>query len=138
MSLQDPVAVYNAGTNVEAHLVARMLDEAGVAAAAVEDASVVGLWAFGLLPQIHKPQVWVERADLARAVALLKQYERDLIAKQRVATDGEPIAVTCEDCGEVSHFPAQHKGSVQECSHCHAYVDVDDELPFDDWRNARE
>ena len=64
MALHDPVAVYNAANNVEAHLVRNALLTSGVEAHVTEDVSQVGTWAFGLLPEIHKPQVWVERQDI--------------------------------------------------------------------------
>ena len=43
MSLSDFVAVYNAATNVEAHLVCELLIEAGVQAHVTEDNSLAGL-----------------------------------------------------------------------------------------------
>src|SRR6187200_2178746 len=76
MALRDPVAVYNAASNVEAHLVQNALVSGGVEAHVTEDVSQVGTWAFGLIPELHKPQVWVERADIARAKPILEGYER--------------------------------------------------------------
>lgn len=135
MALQDPVAVYTAATNVEAHVIARMLEESGVEASAVEDASGVSLWAFGTL-SYHKPQIWVSRADQERARQLLADYERDHAERRRESLDGDPISVTCEECGKVTFFLPKDKGTVQECSHCHAYVDVGDDLEFDDWQDS--
>ncbi len=134
MTLHDPVAVYDAATNVEAHLVRTLLVEEGIEAQVVEDLSTGGLWMFGLLPGIHKPQVWVQRADLQRAQPLLVEYERQeaerQAAHQQAAATGEPIKVTCEDCGQAAMFPAEHQGTVQECPHCGAYVDVGEIEPF--------
>ena len=124
MALRDPVAVYTAGTNVEAHVIARMLEESGVS-----------LWAFGTL-SYHKPQIWVSRADQDRARQLLADYERDQAERRRESLDGDLISVTCEECGKITFFLPKNKGTVQECSHCHAYVDVGDDLEFDDWQST--
>lgn len=129
MALRDPVAGYNAATNLEAHLICGLLRDAGIEAAAVEDVSMVGHWMGGLMPEIHKPQVWIERTDLERAKPIIDAYEqRDPQQPQR-PSDGSPIEVTCEECGKRSQFPAEQHGSVQECPHCRAYVDVGE----DDW-----
>lgn len=74
MALEDPVAVYNAANNPEAHLVKILLTESGVEAFVSEDLSPGGLWMFGTLPEIHKPQVWVSRSDRQRAEPILEQY----------------------------------------------------------------
>jgi hypothetical protein len=75
MALQDPVAVYNAANNVEAKLISNFLVDAGIEAFAVEDVSQVGTWAFGLLPEIHKPQVWVDRENVEKAKSFIAEYE---------------------------------------------------------------
>ena len=97
----------------------------------VEDVSQVGVWWGGLIGEVHKPQVWIERADTDRAKPVLDDYERRA-AERRAVASGEPIEVTCEECGKTSTFPASQQGWVQNCSHCRAYVDVGDVL-FDDW-----
>ena len=63
MALEDPVAVYNATNNIEAHLVKMWLVDAGIEAFVLEDLSTAGIWMFGALPEIHKPQVWISKAD---------------------------------------------------------------------------
>ncbi len=131
MALQDPVAVYNAASNVEAHLVKTMLNEAGVEAFATEDLSLVGYWMFGTLPEIHKPQVWISSADCDRAKPLLQDYERHA-AERRLAAEqtrqhlGPEIEVLCEDCNRTSMFPSSQHGTIQDCPLCGAYVDVGD------------
>ena len=109
-----------------------MLNAAGLEAFVVEYVSPVGTWIGGLLPQIHKPQVWIDRSEIDRARPILEDYAR---AEERrsVAVVGPPIDVVCEECGGSTSFPAAQKGSVQNCPHCQAYVDVGDEVPFDDW-----
>ena len=54
MALQDPVAIYDAANDVDAHLLCNLLNEAGVEAYVTEDDAQVG--------QFLRPQVWVDRS----------------------------------------------------------------------------
>ena len=74
MALIDPVAVYNGADNFEISVIQNLLDAAGIEAFAVEDVSTVGAWMGGMMPEIHKPQVWIERVDLDRAKPILEEY----------------------------------------------------------------
>jgi len=49
MTFTDPLAAYNAASNLEAHLVCQLLNDAGVPAMVVEDVSQVGVWLGGLV-----------------------------------------------------------------------------------------
>jgi hypothetical protein len=85
----------------------------------------------GLVPEIHKPQVWVERVDVERTKPILEAYERTAserrASRERVA-GGEPsIDVICEECGKTTTFSALLRGSVEHCCHCGAHVDVENE-----------
>ena len=73
MALQHPLVVYNAADHVEAHLLCNALVDAGIDAYVIDDVSQVGTSAFGLLPEIHKPQIWVERGDVERAKAFYRE-----------------------------------------------------------------
>jgi putative signal transducing protein len=132
MPLRDPVAVYNASTNVEAHLACHALLQSGVEATVVEDHSTAGLWMLGTVPEIHKPQVWVERDDVDRAKSVLEEYEQQAATKREALASGDPVFVTCEECGNRASYPPTQRGTVQECPHCAAYVDVDD-TPWAEW-----
>jgi hypothetical protein len=142
MALHDPVAVYNAANNVEAHLVRNALANSGVDAFVTEDVSQVGTWMFGLIPEIHKPQVWVEKTDVERAKPILDDYERrsaelrDNSARDE-AQAGPDVEIACEECGQRSAFPAAQRGSVQQCKHCGAYVDVEDERSSEEWAESQ-
>jgi hypothetical protein len=141
MALRDPLAVYNAANNFEAHLVRNALEGNGIQAFVTEDVSQVGVWLLGLLPEIHKPQVWIERSDIDRAVPILAEYERDANAHGDEAQDaspGPPIEAACEECGQVNSYPAVHRGSVQRCRQCGGYVDVGDEAIPEGWDPLQE
>jgi hypothetical protein len=133
MPLQDPVAVYNAASNVEAIQVCNALVAAGIEAHITEDHSAVGFSVYGRLAEIHKPQVWVARADIERARPVLIEYERRAaeLQPQEVGI-GEPIEVVC-DCGQTTRFPATQRGSVQECPACGAFLDVGEAEDSEDW-----
>jgi hypothetical protein len=140
MALRDPVAVYNAANNAEALFVRDGLTAAGIEAFVIEDLSIVGGWVGGLIPEIHKPQVWVERADMGRAVPVLDEFEaraarlRDANSPEESA--GSTVEVVCEECGARASFPAVQRGSVQQCPNCREYIDVGEaELP-EGWADA--
>jgi hypothetical protein len=130
MALRDPVAVYNAANNLEAVFVRDALIAGGVEAFVIEDVSQVGTWVGGLIPEIHKPQVWVERGDVERAGPILEAFERRAAELRQSGAEGRAagteIEVVCEECGRRASFPAAQKGSVQECPHCGAYLDVEE------------
>jgi hypothetical protein len=138
MPLRDPVAVYNAANNIEAHLVRNALNDSGIEAFAAEDNSQAGTWMMGMIPEIHKPQVWVDRADVARAKPVLEDFERRAAELQDTgAQDRPPIEVICEECGQRSTFPAAQRGSVQQCRHCGAYVDVGGDAIMEPWPESQ-
>jgi hypothetical protein len=123
-ALAEPVAAYTANGNLEAHSVVTWLESNGVRSYAVEDNSGVSLFVFGTISQFHKPQVFVNKAELQRARELLRQFEsqRD---KPRVDLVGAPpITAECEACGASNEFPASQDGTTQNCSMCDAFMDV--------------
>jgi ribosomal protein S27E len=123
MELKKPVAVYTAASNLEAHYLSEMLQSEGIEAAVIEDESRAGVWMFGLLPQIHKPKIWVEGVDAERARALILAEERRRQEPQGGGV-GPFIAVVCEECRKTTMFPAEENGRVGTCSHCGEFVDV--------------
>lgn len=138
MALRDPVAVYNAANNIEAHLICDLLNDAGIEAHVTEDVSVVGQGPLGFLPEVHKPQVWTERVDIERVKPFLEEYERQQLQRReaemkRAAAGEATVEATCEECGQRSAFPAAQDGTVQDCPHCGAYVDVGDIPDTEEW-----
>jgi hypothetical protein len=129
MPLQDPVAVYNAADNMQAQMVCNALIAAGLEAHVTEDVSQAGVWVGGVISEIHKPQVWVDRTNVERAVPILREFEERAAELHDDATeevdDAAMIDALCEECGDFSTFPASQRGSVQVCPHCNAYMDVE-------------
>jgi hypothetical protein len=143
MPLQDPVAVYNASSNFEAHMICNILKDAEIEAYPTDDVSLVGVCAFGLLPEIHKPQVWIDRSGVDRAKPILQEYDRQLLERHEVngkrgGAEDVPVEAHCEECGRGSLFPVEDNGTVQECPHCGAYVDVGDTPDAEEWWNVGE
>jgi hypothetical protein len=131
MDFKKPVIVYTAATNVELHMIVEMLHANGVAAHAVEDQSGVSLWALGTISQFHKPNVWVDETTFAKAAELIQDFEDKKQSRNTPVEASSDIQVICEDCGKTTSFPGSLDGTIQECRHCGAYVDVG-ELPWDD------
>jgi endogenous inhibitor of DNA gyrase (YacG/DUF329 family) len=138
LAISNPVSVFNAKNNIEAHLLQNMLADEGIEAYATFDESAVGHWMFGSLPEIHKPQVWIDRSNVDQARPLLMKFEQrqrlhSMPAKGSADREGDKIAVICEECGKTSYFGGSKNGTVQDCPHCGAYVDVEDgeSQPFD-------
>lgn len=134
MALRDPIAAYNARDNFEAEYVKNLLCAADIEAHITEDVSVVGWSIMGPIPEIHKPQVWINREDTDRAKPVLREYaqhmaDRALERSERLNPSESVLQVPCESCDELLSFPEALRGSVQECPHCRAYVDVDDAPP---------
>jgi hypothetical protein len=131
--MEHPIAVYTAASNVEAHLVCSMLINEGVEAAAVDDDSRAAVWELGLLRNIHKPQVWVDRTDAERARPLLAEYDRQLAQRQQAGSDVALVDAECEECGKSSSYPSSRWGFVEVCPKCGAFVDVGTDHGLEGW-----
>jgi len=129
MALQDPIAAYNAANPDEATLLCQALIAEGIEAHVIDDVSQTGGWLGGLVPELNKTQIWIERVDADRARTILEAYERRSAELNQIeATEADaglpPIRVTCDSCGAVTEFAGHLKGSVQSCGECGAYLDV--------------
>lgn len=122
--LVDPVAVYTAHGNVEAHSVAIWLEARGVPAHVVEDNSGLSQYAFGIVGHFHHPQVFVDKTQLELASHLIREFEVQRERRQEALASGPPIACVCEECGAACEFPASKTGTTQSCPRCGAFLDV--------------
>ena len=131
MEFKQPVVVYTAATNVEAHMVVEMLHTNGIPAHAVEDQSGVSLWALGTISQFHQPNVWVDKLTSEKAAELILRFEENKRERENPEAGTGAICVECEKCGTTTIFPDTLGGTTQDCSKCLAYVDVG-ELPWEE------
>ena len=138
---RDANCVYVANSLEEAEVVAVWLEEQGFPARVMNTSTLAGL------PSLYSPvetdaggvEVWVlDEARAPQAKQLLEEHSETLAKQAAAAQQGAPIQARCEECGQSSEFPAKERGSVQECPHCGAYLDVgepgegapgDDETP---------
>jgi hypothetical protein len=130
MDFAEPVMIYTAASNIEAHTIAEMLVSMEIPALAVDDQSSVSLLPFGKISQFHQPTVFVDKSDAERAVSAIRQFEEWRRNRDLNGSDARQIVAVCEDCGESSFFPESFNGTVQECPHCDGYLDVGD-IPWD-------
>ena len=84
-TFQNPVVVYTAASNLQAHLIVQMLIENDVEAKAIEDQSGVSLWAMGTITQFHQPQIWVEQSTAKTAASLILNFEQKTQSRNRAA-----------------------------------------------------
>ncbi len=129
MSLnRDPRCVFVGERCAAAEALAVTLTAQGIAAEVMDPMTLRGHEELTtLLPghiSANGVEVWVQNiADVERAKEMVARKEADDLA--RAAKTGS-MAFDCEECGKQIIFPATLEGSVQECPHCLAYVDVPD------------
>jgi hypothetical protein len=135
MPLDDPINVYIADTNEQAFLIKQKLHTEGIPAEVTEDISSVGFSWFGPISGINRPQIWVSRQDSEAAIRLLAEYA--ILKRDRTAREADDatveIEIICDECRQTNVLPDSLAGSVQECRHCAAWLDVDNsDDSFDD------
>ncbi len=136
MALVDPVKIYVGTSNVQAQMICRLLEASGVEAFASEDCSPYGLWLGGTVAGVFDAGVFVSRADADRAIAIIREQERLEIERSR--SRGAELETTCEECGQSITFPAAQRGTVQDCPHCGAFLDVGGTEPSGDWDESED
>ena len=124
MNLKDPIAVYTAATNLEAHVIVNMLNDNGVPAFAVEDQSGASLWMFGTISQFHDPKVWIDKSSVLEAGKLIDSFEKRQNERRNVSAQTQGLPVVCEACGKTTTFPNALNGTVQRCPQCDDFIDV--------------
>lgn len=138
MALTHPYPAYNAANDLEAHLVCNLLNDAEIEAVVSDDASPVGAWLGSMIPEVQKSRVMIDEADIDRARPLLDEYQRRLIERQHADAVEGSIEAICPECGERYSFPISQQGTVQNCPHCDAYIDVGDESSSSEWQEGSD
>ena len=122
--MKDRACVFRAATIEEADIVVAWLSEQGIEAF-VRDRFVIatGYLALAAAPRgVAVCVLDVDQADKARELLALHAAQR----KGRVPSGrpGKFLRVTCDHCGHMADFPSELYGSVQNCPHYQANVDV--------------
>lgn len=129
---RDPKCVFVADTLAESHSVVAFLGANGIDAQVMNELTLGGFegltaWLPGKA-SLRGLEVWVTdpaTADSARK--LIAENEATLQrAEASRALRTEPISATCEECGRTAVFPPADQGTVQDCPHCRAFIDVPD------------
>jgi hypothetical protein len=122
MPYRDPKCVFVASHFGQANIVASWLRGHGIPAEVMNRETTGGL-GYPLAAGLAGVEVWVmDPAQVAEAIRLLGDHALELITQKPT---GPPLEVVCEECGQTSTFPAEQRGSVQNCPHCSAYLDVE-------------
>jgi hypothetical protein len=61
-----------------------------------------------------------------------RQRLRSTPAKNSAQREGDWVQAVCEECGRKSIFGASKAGTIQDCPHCRAYLDVPDDEALQD------
>jgi hypothetical protein len=130
MSDHDVVEVYRAKTGFHAGQCVTALEEAGIRARiqgeilhpAVETGANLGT---GVAAWWEAPRILVRADDAETATRILLDLEERERSKTAETPAGPPIDVVWHKCGQRSTYPAKQRGSVRDCPHCGAYVDVE-------------
>ncbi len=120
MHLREPVCIHLAESNFEAELISHRLQDSGIAAHVVEDVAVTGYWSLGMVSQIHKPEVWVEREQAAAAAELIDRLDHH---PQTPDSDAGVEERFCYQCGD------SLTADTTRCEHCGAALNWNEAEP---------
>jgi hypothetical protein len=124
MSDRHVVEVYRARNDFQAQLFVTALNEAGIKAE-MQGTNFQYQGPTGISdPWYCAPRIVVFAEDAERAKRLLFELEARDHKETQEAETSPPIEAVCEECGGRASFPAAQRGSVQQCPHCGAYLDV--------------
>src|SRR5437762_4778460 len=129
MYYRDPKCVHVDDNLAHAQVVVGWLGAHGIEAEVMNEMTLGGFEGLvSILPSklsFRGVEVWVnDPADADRARQLIADHAAELQAT-RASRTGEVEAV-CEECGQTTTFTAAEQGTVQQCPHCGAYLDVPD------------
>jgi Zn finger protein HypA/HybF involved in hydrogenase expression len=130
MTSRDERCVFVANTVAEATATANWLEHEGISARVMDALTHGGLegltaWTGASLRGV---EVWVVNPEDAETARKLIAENEQLLAASTEAGDEKPVLAFCEECGSACEFPAELRGTIQDCPHCGRYMDaVDDE-----------
>jgi hypothetical protein len=102
------------------------LAQAGISVFVADD-NVIGGFNVLLSNALGGIKVQVAKRDVERALRVVEDARgRGALAASDERSDVpfDPIRFECEECGKPVAFPADRRGKVEVCPHCHEYLDV--------------
>jgi len=118
-----PICIRHTATVEEADILVAWLAERDIKAT-ITDRDNPGAFAFGVT-DTEGIEVFVANEEIARrAKELLAEHDREHATEHGAESAETAVEVTCEECKCACSFPADQRGTVQECPECGAYVDV--------------
>ncbi|MCA8982327.1 MAG: hypothetical protein KDA76_01090 [Planctomycetaceae bacterium] len=130
MSTHDPNCVYVTNDLREAELIVVWLRQQGLEAEIqthLKESDGVGLGVYNNSDMWSRLEIHIKDLERVEEVReLISQNEEELLQPVREieAAPLEDILVACEACGNTALFPSEMQGTVQDCPHCGAYLDV--------------
>ena len=130
MSTHDPSCVFVTGDRAAAKLIVDWLKERGVAAVVqthMPESDGVGLTPISDADMRARQEIHITEVDRADEIRdLILEHQEELIERAQTIESAPPqdVLVTCEACGQTAVYAAEYQGTVQDCPHCGAYLDV--------------
>ena len=126
---RDPKCVYVADNLGLAETTVVFLGQQGISAQVMNPMTLGGLvgltWLSPTGVSANGIEVWVDDPAQAEEARQLLQAHADSKAfKVEQAVRTGKVAAICDECGKPGVFPGSQLGSVQNCPHCGAYMDV--------------
>ena len=94
MASSDRVAVYVAESNLDAQFLVVLMKNEGIDAYCIEDNSPGGMFSFGTLDRLHRPEIFVPQDQVGKAKVFIDRYERGEIKEE-----ARPAGGYCYHCG---------------------------------------
>ena len=129
MFYRDPKCVFVANDVAHAAATVNWLEHQDVRAQVMDSLTHGGLDGLNAWTGVSARgiEVWVlDPSDVDRAKTLVAQHQKTLESLLVKKASAGPVSAHCEECGREGTFPGEHRGTVQTCPHCGAYLDVPD------------
>jgi len=139
MSTHDPSCVFVTGDRTAAQLIVQWLQEQEINAEVqthLPESDGVGLTPMSDADMRGRQEIHITELDRAEEIReLILQNQEELIERAQAIETApqQDVLVTCETCGNTAVFAAEYQGTVQDCPHCGAYLDVPGGADEFDW-----
>jgi len=141
MVYRDPKCVYVTDSPGVADVLVNFLEHEGIPAKVMDRTTLGGLlgltvWSNSAVSSLGL-EIWVhDEKDGVRARNLLAEFEAAEAHRSANRDAGGPVDAQCEECDRFSTFDGKYRGTVQDCPHCGAFMDVPGDEDEFDWNVA--